>query len=137
MADEVRLYAIHPGMAADAFAHAAPFLARSYAESDQDLPADLLGEIASGAKQLWLAISDSHAIVGAIITALYALADGKVCRMHHCGGDHMESWLHLRAKIEEYAKAEGCVRVMLEGRPGWARKLDDYRVTAVIMEKRI
>lgn len=109
----------------------------AYAANDQFLPPTILDELRAGTKLLWLAIDGKDTIVAAMLTALYPMRSGKMCKMMECGGEHLEDWKHMRSQIEEYAKAEGCVRVMCEGRPGWAKVLSDYQMIGVIMEKRI
>lgn len=39
------------------------------------------------------------------------------------GGDLAELRDELRPQVEAYAKAKGCQRVIIRGRPGWAREL--------------
>jgi hypothetical protein len=41
------------------------------------------------------------------------------------------------ATIEEWAKKEGCSKVTLQGRPGWAKLLQNYRRSQVVMELKL
>ena len=90
---------------------------------------DIEPEVLDGKQLLWLAWSDH--IEAAATTQL---ARG-VCTLTACSGHHMERWLPLRAKIEQYAKNEGCATMRLYGRKGWERVLDEYHVEHVILEK--
>jgi hypothetical protein len=72
-----------------------------------------------------------------MVTQIFEMRSGKVCKMMECGGTRLNEWKHLRTEIEEYAKHQGCDRVLVTGRPGWAVALPDYRTTAVVLEKRI
>lgn len=108
---------------------------KAYEQADLFMPNDIQQDIAAGRKLVWVAVNDKHEIVAAMLTMLYAMRSGMVCKMLYCGGDGMSQWLKLRSKVEAYANDEGCVRVMIEGRPGWAHVLDDYKTTAVVLEK--
>lgn len=114
-----------------------PFIARSYAKADQEIPVTLIPDLRNEKRVLWLVVLDFEKIIGAGITALFDLASGKMCKIEHFGGEQMTRWLDQRSVIEEYAKSQGCVKVMIEGRVGWLRQLDDYVQTAVILEKRL
>jgi hypothetical protein len=105
--------------------------------SDVPVPADLHRQLASGTRLLWLAIDEKEQIVAAMMTQLFPMRTGLACKMMECGGERLHEWKHLRSQIENYAKIEGCDRVILEGRPGWARVLRDYSVLSVALEKRI
>lgn len=108
-----------------------------FAAFDVPMPADILDQFAKGTRLLWVAVNPSGRIIAALSTQLFEMRSGKICKVLECGGEKMREWLHLRAGIEEYAKREGCSRVMIEGRPGWSAVLPDYRVMGVTLEKRI
>lgn len=91
--------------------------------------ADIEKAVLSGDQLLWLAISDH--IEAAATTHL----SRNVCTMVACAGHERERWLPLMARIEQYARAEGCRCVRWYGRKGWQRVMPDYRVEHVIMEK--
>lgn len=109
----------------------------AFAVSDREMPEDLLEQLETGTRLLWLVVSAEATIVAAMMTQLFEMRSGRACKMLECGGDRLTEWKHMHAEIEQYAKREGCDRVMVEGRPGWAHVLPDYRTTAVILEKRI
>lgn len=85
--------------------------------------------VLSGNQFLWLAVSDH--IEAAATTHL----SRNVCTITACSGNQRERWLPLLAKIEKYAKDEGCHTMRLGGRKGWERVLTGYRVEHVILEK--
>lgn len=91
--------------------------------------ADTEKDVLEGRQLLWLAISDH---VEAAATT--QLSPG-VCTLVACSGHQRERWLPLFARIEKYAKAEGCKTMRLYGRKGWERVLSGYRVEHVILEK--
>lgn len=133
---EVKLAACDPKMLEVLWPHARRFLLQSYVKNDQTVPHWLLEDIRLGRRVLWLLIKD-NIMVGAGTTAIFEMVSGRLCKIEHFAGSGMDEWSHLRTVIEEYAKREGCARVMCEGRPGWQRILTDYEVTAVVLEKRL
>ena len=91
--------------------------------------ADIERDVLAGDQLLWLAISDR--IEAAATTHL----SRGVCTLTACSGAHRERWLPLFARIEKYARDEGCSKMRIWGRKGWERVLDGYRVEHVILEK--
>lgn len=92
---------------------------------------DIEKDVLEGRQFLWLAISDR--VEAAATTHLCR----NVCTVTAVGGYQRERWLALRARIEKYAKDEGCHTIRAYGRRGWERVLanDGYRVEHVILEK--
>lgn len=90
--------------------------------------ADIEIEVLAGSQLLWLAISDH--VEAAATTHL----SRGVCTVTACSGHQMERWLPLFARIEKYAKDEGC-KMRIYGRPGWQKVLDGYHVEHVVLEK--
>lgn len=91
-------------------------------------------ELFSDRAQLWI-VWDGEAILCAGITQLYKKK--RVCLLTACGGRDRGEWLHLAPGIEEFARAEGCTKMMVVGRKGWLRELKDYQLTQVILEKEL
>ncbi len=93
--------------------------------------ADIESDVLEGKQLLWLAWS------GKIEAAATTHLSRNVCTLTAVSGHQMERWLSLRAKIEQYAKDEGCHTIRAYGRKGWERVLanDGYRVEHVILEK--
>ena len=95
-----------------------------------------LSEIRYGKVLLWIAIEeDGGEIHAAMTTELVPMRPGLVCWMCQCGGDRMLDWSRFHTEIEDYAKKEGCVKVILRGRSGWRRILPGYSVKTVQLEK--
>lgn len=115
-----------------------PFITRSFIKNDIPFPQPyLIEDLKSGRRVLWVLVRNQEEIIGAGVTCIHQMLNGKLCKIEHFGGDDMPEWYQLRRVIELYAKAEGCNRVMFEGRPGWRRVLKDYELTAVMLEKRL
>lgn len=98
----------------------------------QDLDFDVL----SGDGLLWLAWNGEK-IEAAATTSLVENDAGLVCLITSCGGEDMKRWLGLLSQIEDYAQKEGCLSVRLLGRKGWARVLDGYETTNVVLERKL
>jgi hypothetical protein len=128
--------AIEPGTARSIWPRVSDMIDMGFAACDEIMPVDLVERIGSGKVMLWVAIEeDSGNIVAAMTTELVPMRSGLVCWMCQCGGDRMQDWKRFHIKVEEYARAERCVRVVLKGRPGWERVLEGYRVRNVTLEK--
>ena len=97
---------------------------------------DIDTDVLRGDGLLWLAW-DGQKIIAAMTTSLVNTDSDKICILTACGGSAMADWLPLRTKIEAYAKAEGCSRVRIHGRKGWARVLKDYQVEHIILERQL
>jgi hypothetical protein len=91
---------------------------------------DIERAVLDGDQLLWLAWN-GQAIEAAATTQLLK----GVCVLTACSGHHRERWLPLFARIEQYAKNEGCKVMRIYGRRGWERVLDGYKVEHVILEK--
>lgn len=87
-----------------------------------------------GEFQLWI-IGD-EAIKGVVLTELFFAPSGKkIMGIRAATGDAAEGWLHLMPELEAWARHEGCHSVEAIARKGWARRLSDYKMTHVILEK--
>jgi len=127
--------AVEPGTAAAIWPRVRDMIDMGYAACDEIMPSDLVERIAIGRILLWAAIDEAGNIVAAMTTELVPMRSGLVCWMCQCGGDRMQDWKRFHVKVEEYAREERCVRVVLKGRPGWERVLEGYRVRNVTLEK--
>ena len=95
----------------------------------------LLDECFTGNSQLWLVWSDDRGCECAVVTGI--MPHNATCIIKACGGKGIQHWLGLLDEIETWAKRQGCTTMRLFGREGWRRKLRDYRVTRVIMDKEL
>lgn len=132
----VHVEAVEPGTARQYWPRVMDMIDAGLAVCDELMPADMVDRIGAGKTLLWIAIDDANGnIIAAMTTELVPMRSGLVCWMCQCGGDRMQDWSRFHVKVEEYARAEGCVRVVLKGRPGWARVLEGYRIRNVTLEK--
>lgn len=97
--------------------------------------------ILKGDKQLWLVIDNENKeirnkVVAAGITSLQLNADEtKTANIELFGGENMNDWFDQKDSFEKWAKTEGCHDIRLWARKGWAKRLDDFKLTHYIMRK--
>ena len=96
--------------------------------------ADVEHDVRNGASLLWFAYEGTD-ILAAAVTQLNMIQGKRTCTIVACGGEGFEKFGHLRERLETYARAENCSAMRVNGRPGWARLLPDYRTKCVILEK--
>lgn len=96
----------------------------------------MLERFAKGEWILWIVWDGSvRAIVG---TELYRDVSGmKCCMIRFATGRQAATWTHLLREIEDWARGEGCQRLDMIARKGWARHLPDYKMTHVVLEKEL
>ncbi len=94
----------------------------------------MLERIACNEWQLWIVWDGSvRAIVG---TELYRDVSGmKCCMIRFATGREAAGWTHLLSQIEAWARDEGCARMDMIARKGWAKHLPEYRMSHVFLEK--
>ncbi len=84
--------------------------------------------------QLWVVWDGSVAAV--VATELFFEASGqKAARIVFTTGQRARDWTPLIAELEAWARNEGCLRLEMLARKGWARHLPDYKMTHVLLEK--
>lgn len=132
----VMVAALEPGTAASQWSALRGMIDIGYAAGGEMMPEDLPQRIAEGRVLLWVAVEDDTGIVlAAMTTELVRMRSGLVCWMGQCGGERMRDWADFHVKVEDYARAEGCVKVVIKGRFGWERVLKGFRVRTVTLEK--
>lgn len=88
-----------------------------------------------GRALLWLAVEGKKPIAAAV-SKVWITQKSKVCSVLAVGGN-AKGWPNLLNPIENYAAAEGCASVRLEGRRGWARVFKDYTQPWIVLEKKV
>lgn len=120
-----------------------PCLLRSYRSTDQTIPVKLRDDLRGGHRQLWLVTQGDVTILAAGITSITAMRSGLALKIEQLGSSgsrriSAEHWVHLfRNTMEAYARDCGCKKIRGEGRLGWKRLFPDYRVSGIMMEKRL
>lgn len=73
----------------------------------------------------------------AMVTEIQSWPNAKTLLLWLAGGDLDELKDELRPMAEAWGREQGCDRVMIVGRPGWARVLPGYEVQAVVCGKEL
>lgn len=123
-------------MAASQMARLMPLISAGFAAGDNIVPENFGERVRDGRVLIWVAIDESTGeILTAVTTELVPMLSGLVCWIGQCAGSRMKEWVHFVKKIEEYARAEGCAKTRIVGRPGWSGVLEGYEVRNVTLEK--
>lgn len=99
---------------------------------------DYRARCAARTAQLWTIVEDGQ-FIGCGITEIYDTSKGQTCGIPILSCDRFEALAALFDVLEQWAKAEGCVRLEGYGRQGWCRalKAKGWRVVAACIEKDI
>jgi hypothetical protein len=101
---------------------------------------NILDDALDGFAMLWVVSPDSNPghIVMAMETKRLDTPVGPICELVSLGGEDMGKWFDtVLEQLEALAKAEGFARIRAVGRPGWKRLMAEYRMIAVVLEKRL
>ena len=87
--------------------------------------------------QLW-AMVDGMDVTGAAVTEVRNLSSGiRTVHVLAMGAKDMTAPLDCADALKEWAKSLGAVKLTADCRPGMPRKLKDWRLLSVLMEKDI
>lgn len=101
---------------------------------------ETVADLVAKRKQLWVVIDNDKKIISAAVSMLQKFESGLVlATINLLGGENgsLSEILELRPEFEKWAKTEGCNRVDILARKGWAPKLPDYKLVAYVMSKQI
>lgn len=94
----------------------------------------MIEQFAKGEWQLWI-IWDGT-VKAVLATEIYTnVAKHQVCAVRFATGEDSAQWLCLIDDLENWARFNECVKLDMTARKGWARKLPDYKMTHVVLEK--
>lgn len=95
----------------------------------------VLGALKAGEMQLWCAERGDEMVM-ALVTEIAHYPARKICAAMFVGGRDLEHCMPILADIEQWARENGCDRIVADGRRGWARKLKGYveRNTTVVKD---
>jgi len=86
--------------------------------------------------QLWIWRTETSYAVG--VTRIVVHPQMKVCSIRLVTGRNRVEWeKECIARIESWAKSQGCEAMELQARPGWKTVLPDYDMTHIVLEKRL
>ncbi len=95
---------------------------------------DVKRSLIEGRRQLWV---DWPAMCCVLITELVDYPLKRVLHVFLAAGRLPRDWRALWRGIERWASSEDCTGVEIRGRPGWARRLPDYRATMIFLSKEL
>jgi hypothetical protein len=130
----VRAYCIPRDQIMDYWPRVDRWLDRAYAKTDLVMPGELVDQLQNGDRQLWIAWASEGKILCGVITRLAKRRLGLYCEIEAAGGVEVTRWIGCMTTIQEWAKSEGCSKVTVQGRPGWAMLLRHYRRSQVVLE---
>ena len=89
--------------------------------------------------QLWIAVdrSEPERIEAVCVTEIVSYPRERRCGLVFCAGDESGRWLHHLDAIADWARGQGCAALELQGRPGWERRLPEWKKTHVLLRKRL
>jgi len=95
---------------------------------------DIAGRLLQQQWQLWVVWDGTWRAV--LATELCREASGlQVARIVFTTGSGADRWTHLIADIETWAKDQGASKLEMMARKGWARRLPEYKMSHVLLEK--
>lgn len=107
---------------------------RSFCRCGKWTPQELIDEVLSGARQLWVAWDGE--VRAAVLTSV-AWGECPVLVVSHGAGTGRKDWAHLMDDVAEWGRQMGCKRLEVVARPGWERVFKDMKKTHVVLEKRL
>jgi len=99
----------------------------------------LVEGIYTGKYVLWTGTELGEYVSMAVTQVTELEGMGRVCVILACAGRHPEQWTHGLQAIEAEAQRNGCVKVVVYGRQGWARKLKpmNYELASIVLTKEL
>jgi hypothetical protein len=99
---------------------------------------DMLTKLYLKEAQLWVTFEHNEPIA-AVVTEIHDLGEqGKLCNIWAVGGTGINRWIDFLDMIEDWARANGCRKVIVEKtRKGVQRLLKNYKVTHVTLGKEL
>jgi hypothetical protein len=132
----VELSCVDPKQIPNVWPHVAHVIRRAMERGGLGRFEDVERDVLSVNAYLWLAI-ESGSVLAAAVTQVTQAKDHRLCTIVACGGHDWKKFGRLIAGLETYARAEGCRRMEIAGRPGWLRRLPDYRLAKIVIRKEL
>jgi hypothetical protein len=130
------LSCVDPAQVATIWPHVADAIHRAMVRGRMGRFCDVADDVRTGNAYLWLA-SAGDAVLAAAVTKVTTDESERVCTIVACAGHDWRRFGTLIDGLEEYARAEDCSAIEICGRPGWSRRLQDYRLVKVVLRKNI
>lgn len=117
--------------------HIGPWIVRACEANGWWSPEEVASGLLSGNMQLWYVFDDDAGECKGVIVTQIAInrAGEKIGRDVLMAAENLPAYVRFLPEIETWFARNGCKRVQWQTRKGLARKLPDYRVRQVILEK--
>jgi hypothetical protein len=135
MSASVEVVCVEPARWPAVWPHVAPMLQAACDRCGDWTSEAIRAGLADESLLLWITW-DGAKILAAAVTQLILVPRGLVCQIVACGGTDV-NWPERLAHFERFARDEGCVEMRVQGRPGWARVLPEYKTEWVSLAKRL
>jgi hypothetical protein len=97
----------------------------------------ILGQVFKADWQLWAVITGEH-LQALLATELSVeLSGNRSASISFAVGENPREWVHLIDELENWARSQGCSRLEIWARKGWAKMLQDYKLSHVLLEKHL
>jgi len=130
------LVCVDPARIGEFWPHVAHLIRRAMVRGRMGRFEDVERDVLDANAYLWLAI-ESGSVLAAAVTQVTQENGHRLCTIVACGGHDWARWGALIAGLENYARAENCRRMEIAGRPGWLRRLPDYRLRKIVIGKEL
>jgi hypothetical protein len=126
---------VQPGEMSELWPKVAPLVARalSYAAGDHT-PETVRIDLEQRRRQLFITWPAADAI---LITAIEERPARKVLQVFALAGRLPKDWREALRNLETWAAEQGCAAIELQGRPGWTRRLPEYRGRMITLRKEL
>jgi len=135
MSPSAELSCVPPDKVPLLWPHMSHYIRRAMERGQMGEFADVERDVLCANSYLWVAVLDG-AILAAAVTKVTS-GDERLCTIVACGGYDWDRFGHLIEGLEKYARAEGCTSIEICGRPGWMRRLKDYRLRKIVIRKEL
>ena len=112
------------------------FLKRSCREGGDTTIEEVEAALRGTEAQLW-AVFDGEKAILAAVTQLHITNGVKEAFCWQMGGDFKRAKAVLLPLFIDWARAEGCAAVEINGRIGWMRELRDWKAVSVVLRKEL
>ncbi len=130
----VKLACVDPAQLEEIWPRVAHLIRRAMARGRMGRFADVEADVLGANAYLWLAI-EGGCVLAAAVTKVTAESGERLCTIVACAGERWDKFGRLIAGLEDYARAENCAAIEICGRPGWRRRLPDYRLAKIVIRK--
>jgi len=132
----VELCCVPPVLAGTIWPDVAEWISLAMSRGRMGCFTDVEADVLHGNAYLWLAIED-RTVLAAAVTKVTSDENERLCTLVACAGHDWRRFGSLIDGLEDYARAEDCRAMEICGRPGWSRRLKDYRLVKAVIRKNL